>query len=556
MRAALRERARLVAATLPTTDLPGRETLEAAGGEVLDQLGLPGEYLGFAMVAVDNALWAARYERVPTGRRLLLLPRCLSSSTHCQAETDAAGLHCAGCGHCDLPTLQAEAERLGATVIVAEGTSAVLLKVLEGEADALLGVACLDSLEQSFNRIADLGIAHQTVPLLTDGCCDTTAELDLIRERLAAYTPAPVDPTEHTYLPLLRETFQCFAEDALPGLLDDCTGPCFPTATADTLAGTDELAREWLRRGGKRLRPFLTLATYAVGKHGAAVSRQGADLPGLVPPGVRRLAIAIEALHKASLVHDDIEDDDPYRYGAPTLHRTHGTPVAINVGDYLVGLGYRLIAGQQAELGTACVADILERLSRAHLQLCCGQGGELLWSRQGGGDLRPLQALRIASLKTAPAFFMALYTGLRAADVDFGEETLQRLAGHLGEGYQTLNDLENWSEPEENKVALGRDALLRRPTILEAFTREAGAGAALDEALRTHREDPEALVLAVGQLYLDHGAFDRAEQLLGKLRARCLDLAGQFAPPALAELLGFLVRNILRPAPPRPLRPS
>ena len=61
------------------------------------------------------------------------------------------------------------------------------------------------------------------------------------------------------------------------------------------------------------------------------------------------MALAIEALHKASLVHDDIEDDDEFRYGRPTLHRVHGVAQAVNVGDFLIGLGYRLIAG---EMGT------------------------------------------------------------------------------------------------------------------------------------------------------------------------------------------------------------
>jgi geranylgeranyl pyrophosphate synthase len=50
------------------------------------------------------------------------------------------------------------------------------------------------------------------------------------------------------------------------------------------------------------------------------------------------------AFHKASLIHDDIEDGDALRYGEPTLHSEYGVAVALNVGDLLIGEGYRLLA--------------------------------------------------------------------------------------------------------------------------------------------------------------------------------------------------------------------
>lgn len=550
VRALVRDRveARRAAGELP--DLTTREALETAGAALLAELGLPGEYLGFAMVVLDSAAWRERFARVPFDRRLLLLPHCLQDGAACPAPTDGAGLHCAGCGNCDIMSLQAEAEALGYRVTVAEGTGAVLLQILADEADALLGVACLDSLEKSFNRIADLGIPHQTVPLLADGCQDTEVEVDLLREVMATYTPAVEPDTAASYLPLMREAYGCFGAEMLDELLAPVAAPCFRMPTAGpALAATDEIAREWLQRGGKRLRPFLTLATYAVARHGAAATAPGADLAALVPAPVRSLAVAIECMHKASLAHDDIEDDDAYRYGKPTLHRTYGVPAAINVGDYLVGLGYRLIAGQGEALGAACVADILNQLSRAHLQLCCGQGGELLWPAAEASQLRPLHALQIAALKTAPAFLAALYTGLRAADADFDEDILLRFATHLGEGYQTLNDLENWSELEDNKVNLGRDVLMRRPTVLQALAREAGAGAEFDRLLADGSRDPEQTVSAVYALYWQCGALTTAAQLLGKLRERCLDLAARIGPGDLPDLFTFLVRNILRAAP-------
>ena len=64
-----------------------------------------------------------------------------------------------------------------------------------------------------------------------------------------------------------------------------------------------------------------------------------ADPQAMLGEPARALAVAIEALHKASLIHDDIADGDEFRYGRPTLHVSHGVGRAVNVGDWLVGLG-------------------------------------------------------------------------------------------------------------------------------------------------------------------------------------------------------------------------
>lgn len=551
IRTAVRALAVELAEPLSRTAPPGREALEAAATQLLQRLDLPYELLGFAMVAVDNAFWHSEYQAVPYSRRLLLLPKCLSRSGQCPGTLDSVGLNCAGCGACEIKGLKEHAEKLGYQVIVAEGTSSVIMKVLEGEADAILGVACLDSLERSFERIVDLGIPHQSIPLLTSGCQDTTAEIDLIRDTLTVRGPAK-HRVQRSYLPLLRFTRRIFESDELAHVLATCACPAEGAAEAPRLLkATDRIAREWLKLGGKRLRPFITLASYAVGKHGLAALSPTEDVEPLLPKSIRHLAVAIEALHKASLVHDDIEDKDAFRYGQPTIHRTYGIETAINVGDYLVGLGYRLIAAQSDSLGAGCVADILNRLSAAHLQLCCGQGTELLWNREANeplDDLRPIHALQIGALKTAPAFEAALYAGLRAAELDFDQETLKQFAVYIGEGYQVLNDLQDWEEEAPNKLGLGRDFVGGRPTILQAFALEAGGAEELAALANEGRlqENPAVVIDRVREVYVLRGAFDKAEILYARLRDRALSLAGQLGDPVLQELLRFLARNVLR----------
>src|SRR5262249_32970208 len=101
----------------------------------------------------------------------------------------------------------------------------------------------------------------------------------------------------------------------------------------------ETVAREWLARAGKRWRPFLTICAWRALQN---------DPDAEVPDGLKKIAVAVECFHKASLIHDDIEDNDAERYGEPTLHTGHGVAVALNAGDLLIGEGYRLLAASGA----------------------------------------------------------------------------------------------------------------------------------------------------------------------------------------------------------------
>ncbi len=535
------------AARLDRSRPPGRVQLEEQAAAMLERIELPGCYLGFAMVALSNSFWRNALQSIPFGRRVFLLPHCLSHRGVCGGTYDSVGLHCAGCGGCDIHSLQAEAEQLGYKVIVAEGTSSVLMSVLEGQADGIVGVACLDSLEKSFQHVVELGVPHAAVPLLRDGCTETAAELDEIRSLLRSQADGP-GPVCRSCLPLLRETAAMFQEPLFSRLL----APCDPAAespaggTAAELEMTPRAARDWLREGGKRLRPFVTLAAYAVARHGLDVLHRADGIGECLPDSVRRLALAIEAMHKASLVHDDIEDDDGFRYGRQTLHRVHGIGPAVNIGDYLIGLGYRLVASESASLGAECVADILAHLAHAHLELCRGQGTELLWQQRPEATRSPLEVLTVYALKTAPAFEVAIQAGLRAAGHKPDADLLRRFACYLGEGFQILNDLEDWRADARNKRTRGQDAIRGRPTVLRSFAARTDGGRTLAGLAATAgRSSPEDLVERLAEFYQQSGAWAQAEALLNKLRAGALDAAAGFATADIREMMAFLVRLVL-----------
>jgi len=301
-------------------------------------------------------------------------------------------------------------------------------------------------------------------------------------------------------------------------------------------------------QGGKRSRPFITLAAYDALK--GAPGTLSAE--GCAPPdAVRRTALAIEAFHKASLVHDDIEDDDTFRYGRTTLHRQYGIGTAINVGDYLIGLGYRLVSRDRKELGGDCAADILNKLSDAHLKLSEGQGAELIWRDAGDKTLTALDALKIYALKTAPAFEAALYADLRlAGPADDYEKAVADFSKNLGVAFQILNDLKDWDGDDDNKLIAGQDVLAARPTLLLALALEGSTPNEREELLSLiqHRPDKDAAAPTlerVRQLFTKAQVFVTAEKLVEKYRARAEAIADDIQPTELRELLYYLVDSVL-----------
>jgi geranylgeranyl pyrophosphate synthase len=342
----------------------------------------------------------------------------------------------------------------------------------------------------------------------------------------------------------------CHSEQAKNGHANGhAAKPAKPVRRAlDPIAGTEELAYDFLAQGGKHLRPFATLAVYDALTGGQATLAEGAKRVAEFSDSVRRAAMSIETFHKASLVHDDIEDGDAYRYGHETLHRTHGISTAINVGDYLIGMGYRLVSRDAKALGAECAADILDKLAEAHTRLCEGQGAELLWRDASDKQLKPLDALKIYALKTSPAFEAALYSGARlAGPADALREPIAQFSRHLGVAFQILNDLKDWHGDDDNKLAAGGDVLGGRPTVLWAMALEGLTGADRAELLSLVGSGPQttATVARVRQLYTQAGVFDKAQRLVDKYQEKAEAVADELQPDELRRLFYYLVDTVL-----------
>jgi geranylgeranyl pyrophosphate synthase len=548
----LRDRVRAEAArfaqTLDHTRPLTKPDLQKMGENLLRGMGLGEQYLGFAMVCIANEFWREQVQAVDFKRRLLLLPHCLKHAEGCPADYDEFGLDCRKCGACSVADFKTKAEDLGYKVLVSEGTPIVLKIIVSGHVDAIVGVACLNVLEKAIDKILLAGIPCVAAPLLSSNCKSTSVDDDWVAELIDLKTPPPATRTK-TFVHLLRLAHQICEEPELSRLAprirtQNAEGASKP---ADPLAQHETIAYDWMGQGGKRSRPFITLAAFD--------ALQGApgtlSVESCAPPDhVRRTALAIEAFHKASLVHDDIEDDDTFRYGRTTLHRQYGVGTAINVGDYLIGLGYRLVSRERKELGGDCAADILNRLSDAHLKLSEGQGAELLWRDARDKTLTALDALKIYALKTAPAFEAALYAGLRlAGPADHYEKAVADFSKNLGVAFQILNDLKDWDGDSDNKLIAGQDVLAARPTLLLALALEGSTPAEREELLtllqRGTEKDAVATLDRVRQLFTKAQVFAKAEKLVEKYRTRAEAIADDIQPTELRELLYYMVDSVL-----------
>ena len=502
-----------------------------------------------------SAFWRKQVASVPFDRRLFLLPHCLKHAEGCPADYDQFGLDCKTCGACSIADFRGDAEKLGYKVLVAEGSPIVMKIIVSGHVDAIVGVACLNVLEKAIDKILLAGIPCMAVPLLSSDCRNTSVDEDWVSE-MVNVPYEPVTQRTRTYIHLLRGSAKMFEPKELERLaprirsekrLAELNGK--GVMGIDPIAGTEAIAYDFLGKGGKHSRPFITMAVYDAVTGGNATSQNGAEALERFSDSVKRAALSIETFHKASLVHDDIEDDDEFRYGEPAVHRRYGVPTAINIGDYLVGLGYRLVSREAVSMGHEVATDILDSLADAHQRLSEGQGAELLWRDSGDKRLKPIDALKIYALKTSPAFEAAFQVGLRlAGSIDNYRETIKTFSRNLGVAFQILNDLKDWEGDSDNKLESGGDLLGGRPTVLWALALEGLPKKSQEElmGLVSNQNLPATTRLQTARrLYLEANVFEQAHRLVDKHQVRAEKIADEIEPVELRNLMYYLVDTVL-----------
>ncbi len=504
-----------IALEKPVPPMP-LEELRVHAEKIIGTTGYDPIYTHYTAVLLNNEMWREALAAIPYERRLLLMPKCLRVESKCPAPFDEFGLLCKQCGLCTIQDFQNEAEALGYAVLVAEGSAVVMSLIQTGQIEAIVGISCLPVLERTFPYVEAAAIPSIAVPLLQDDCIDTTVDIDWVWEYLHLTSD---DTTRRLDLNALqREVQTWFSVENLAAIMGPASGPA------------EELSREWMARAGKRWRPYLTVAAWRALEENPT---------GEIPDSLKKLAVAVECFHKASLIHDDIEDEDDTRYGEATLHSSHGTAIALNVGDLLIGEGYRLIAA--ADIPAEQKAAMLLVAAEGQRELCRGQGAELAWARQPAG-LGPKQVLEIFRQKTAPAFEVALKLGAcLAGRLEETGDALAAFSTALGIAYQIRDDMDDLSDDA------GASLLETiRPSILLAEAREKAKGdtRALFDALWERRTPAGTTVPQVRQAVHDTGADDRCLTLLESYKQEAIRSLQQVENASLKGLLRRVIGKI------------
>jgi len=505
----------------PVPPMPTAE-LKVHADRVIGMLKCDPIYRDYIGVLMNNEMWREQLAAVPFERRLLLLPKCLRVEAKCPAPFDEFGLLCKQCGLCSIQDLQAEAEKLGYATLVAEGSAIVMSLIQTGKVEAIVGVSCLSVLERAFPYMEAAAIPGVAIPLLQDDCIDTTVDLDWVWDYIHLTSD---DQTRRLDLGALRDEVDFwFSPLALDTIMGNAEGE------------TERIARDWLMRAGKRWRPFLAVSTFQ------ALRR---DTGKPLPEDIKKAAVAVECFHKASLIHDDIEDNDALRYGEKTLHEEYGTAVALNVGDLLIGEGYRLLAACKAS--PAQKAEMVRIASEGQRELCRGQGAELCWARNPQ-TLTQHQVLDIFRKKTAPAFEVALRVGALYAGIEQHEEVedvLHTYSEALGIAYQIRDDLSDLGDTGETNDIDGL-----RPSLLLAVAHEKAKDAKKELLASVWRRQLPAGVSVkdIEAIYTEVGADLRAKTLLETYKEeaiRCLqDLENPNLKGLLRRVLGKIFNDV------------
>lgn len=199
--------------------------------------------------------------------------------------------------------------------------------------------------------------------------------------------------------------------------------------------------------GGARIRPTILLSV---------AMACGDDRPALADAA----ASALELIHCASLVHDDLPcfDDADMRRGKPSVHRAYGEPLAVLAGDSLIVLAFEVLARAAGDHPARAVEliKLLAQRTGAPGGICAGQG----WESE---PVINLGAYHRA--KTGALFMAATQMGAVAAGQD--AEPWEELGARIGAAFQVADDLKDaLMTPEEMGKPAGQDTAHARPSAV------------------------------------------------------------------------------------------
>ncbi len=273
--------------------------------------------------------------------------------------------------------------------------------------------------------------------------------------------------------------------------------------------------------GGKRLRPLVTLLT------GRSL---GAQREGLV-----ELAVIIEFLHTATLLHDDVVDTSELRRGRPTANTRWGNGPSVLVGDFLYSRAFQLMVRLQSLSVMNCLADATNIIAE-------GEVLQLLNIRNP--DVTPEEYFRVIRGKTAMLFSAATESAARISNADDEQVTLAREYGtSLGMAFQVQDDVLDYSGDSEllgknigDDLAEGKVTL---PLIYALAQADGDTGNRIRKAIR---EGDEEAAPMINEVVRDSGALDWSTRQACTYRDDAIAAASRLPESQFRDALTALAR--------------
>lgn len=200
--------------------------------------------------------------------------------------------------------------------------------------------------------------------------------------------------------------------------------------------------------GGKRLRPMLTLLSYSMYKD---------DFKQVVP-----YAVAVEAFHNFTLMHDDIMDNAPLRRGNQTVHKKWNTNTAILSGDVMLVKVYAMFE----KLTPTILKTVLTSFNKCAAEVCEGQQWDMDF--ENSTHVTEAQYLQMIKLKTAVLLGYSLELGaVLAGAPDADRKLLRDFGTNIGIGFQLKDDLlDAYADPKKFGKQVGGDIIANKKTFL------------------------------------------------------------------------------------------
>lgn len=301
------------------------------------------------------------------------------------------------------------------------------------------------------------------------------------------------------------------------------------TLIAETLRSSnplmDNIIKGYLSHRGKELRPLMAILTARI-------------LGGDSRFDITYPAAAIEILHNASLIHDDVVDNSPTRHGAPTINALWDNHIAVLVGDFFVSRSLRLAMHSRD-------FRVIDSLSGLGATLSEGEMDQLDNAREHTIDERAY--FEIITHKTSSLFKACVEVGAYSAGAsDRTVDALRRYAVIFGQCFQITDDIFDYFPSEKLGKPTGNDLREGKVTLpLIAALRSGHPRAAEMQAILEREDLTDANIAALIDFAVANGGIEYARDTLRRLSREGSEIVREIAPDIspnpLAALLDFVV---------------